>query len=385
MGVLRNLLQGSIWGGVSARRRQAEALYQRALAARQGGDRGMALESAVRALDLYRESAAIHYLVGTCHFEAGQYESAAGSFTQAARFAESHPLVLLSDVYAALSECRCGRGCADLTPAPAHGPVGMVSIIICSIDDGRYASVSEDYRRSFAGIPHEIIRIDDARSLAEGYNRGIDRAGGDFLLFSHDDIRIVTRDFGARCLAHLQSCELLGIAGSAVLAGSSWINAGWPHTAGQVGGDIIGGDAHERGTIAVSVFGSGPELVGGMRALDGVVLFVRRALAQELRFDQETFDGWHLYDIDFSFRAVLAGHQLAVANDLLVVHASQGRFGPEWEGYARRFMKKFDGELPAPGTFPQPERCVVTLRSDEEWRALAATRLARHAAWPCNR
>jgi len=36
------------------------------------------------------------------------------------------------------------------------------------------------------------VRIPDARSLAEGYNRGLRRARGDLLLFSHDDVRIVT-------------------------------------------------------------------------------------------------------------------------------------------------------------------------------------------------
>ena len=377
MGITRNWRQGATDAGNSGGARPAEALHRRALEAWQGGDWRLALETATKALGRNGRSADLHYLVGACHFKAGQYEPAAAAFGRAAQLAQGQALALRSEVYAALSECRCGRGSQDLAPAPAPKRFAPVSIIICSVDDHKFGKVAADYQRLYAGHAHEIIRIDDARSLAEGYNRGIERARGELLLFSHDDVRIVNRDFGARCFAHLDHCDLLGIAGSAVLSGGSWVSAGWPHLAGQ-----IGADESEAGTIAVNIFGTGPALVGGMQALDGVLLFARRALAQELRFDQETFDGWHLYDIDFSYRAALAGHRVATANDVLVVHASGGRFGAKWKHYERRFLKKYEDELVAIGTTQQEEHCSVILRTDEEWRALTATRLARHAATP---
>lgn len=43
----------------------------------------------------------------------------------------------------------------------------------------------------------------DARSLCEGYNRGVAMSRGDVLIFSDDDIEIPTRDLCARLLRHI--------------------------------------------------------------------------------------------------------------------------------------------------------------------------------------
>jgi len=61
----------------------------------------------------------------------------------------------------------------------------------------------------------------------------------------------------------------------------------------------------------------------GLQALDGLLLATRRETALRLGFDEATFDGWHLYDLDFSLRAAQAGLDCATCNDILVVHGSQ--------------------------------------------------------------
>ena len=48
----------------------------------------------------------------------------------------------------------------------------MISVIICSIDERKYAAASTNYRRLLAP-DDEIIRIPDARSMCEGYTRGL--------------------------------------------------------------------------------------------------------------------------------------------------------------------------------------------------------------------
>jgi len=78
--------------------------------------------------------------------------------------------------------------------------------------------------------------------------------------------------------------------------------------------------------------------------------------------DEATFDGFHFYDLDFSYRAHRAGLRLAVSTDILLLHASEGRFEEEWKRYAQRFMDKFP-ELRAP-------------RGEPHWYA---ARLADHA------
>ena len=38
---------------------------------------------------------------------------------------------------------------------------------------------------------------------------------------------------------------------------------------------------------------------------------------------QVTFDGFHHYDLDFSYSAYRAGFRLAVVNDICIYHASE--------------------------------------------------------------
>jgi hypothetical protein len=73
-----------------------------------------------------------------------------------------------------------------------HSPNPSLSIVICSIDARKFERVSQNYRQRFAGRDVEIVGIHDARSLAEGYNRGIARSRGERVILSHDDIEILT-------------------------------------------------------------------------------------------------------------------------------------------------------------------------------------------------
>ena len=59
----------------------------------------------------------------------------------------------------------------------------MISIVICSIDPMRFETVKGHYECLLRAEPHEIIGIHDARSLAEGYNRGLVKSSGETVIF----------------------------------------------------------------------------------------------------------------------------------------------------------------------------------------------------------
>ena len=69
-------------------------------------------------------------------------------------------------------------------------------------------------------------------------------------------------------------------------------------------------------------------------------LCCKRQVAQSVRFDEQTFGGFHLYDIDFAFRAHLAGYRLSVCNDLYMIHQSVGRWDDAWDQDHERFVQK---------------------------------------------
>jgi hypothetical protein len=230
-------------------------------------------------------------------------------------------------------------GAAAASPAGLH-PQPRISVIICSVNPEKFARVAANYRERLAGVPHEILLIDDARSLCEGYNRGIDRATGDILVFSHDDIEILTGDFAPRLIGHLEQVDLIGVAGTTRVVDATWGMAGWPHCHGQV----VHAD-RTLGTCAVSMFQVTGPVVEDIQGLDGLFFAARRRVIESVRFDALTFDGFHLYDLDFTFSAFQAGFRITVCNDIVIAHDSRGRFDARFAGFAERFVAKHRASL----------------------------------------
>ncbi|MDR1855444.1 MAG: glycosyltransferase family protein [Azoarcus sp.] len=219
------------------------------------------------------------------------------------------------------------------------------SIVVCSIDPWKFAQTRACYERLLAGYRHEILGIHDARSLAEGYGRGLTRACGNIIVFSHDDVLFLDPDFGAKIAARMADWDLLGFAGATRVTHPAWFGANWPHLRGAV---CHASQLHPM-ELSLTVFGVDDWPVsGGIHVLDGLCMIARREVAERVGFDADTFDGWHLYDCDFSFAAHLAGFRIGVCCDIPYIHAS-GSVQTEENVYAsrdylkygRRFVEKY--------------------------------------------
>lgn len=215
-------------------------------------------------------------------------------------------------------------------PASARRPL---SVVTCSNDDAQFAAMSASYESALVDWPHEIVRIADATSLAEGYTRGAARATGEIVIFCHDDVEILATDFGHRLARRLAECDVLGIAGATRATGPAWPFAGWPFLHGSV---IYPEGAGYR----VTAYSRTLPIAHNIRVMDGVFLAMRREVALRIGWDAETCTGFHGYDVDFTLRAAQAGLRLAVASDLSVVHRSYGSFDDRWESTARRLVAR---------------------------------------------
>ena len=220
----------------------------------------------------------------------------------------------------------------------------MFSVIICSVDPAKFAQIQRHYQQLFGNQPHELIGIHDAKSLTEGYNRGVASAKGEFIIFCHDDIEfILPKDWLGRLKNHLGQFDIVGLAGTTRLMYSMWIYAGPPYIFGQV--------AHPAGVpdwpepYRLMVFSTPGPVVSGIQALDGLFIAVRREVLDKIKFDEKTFDGFHCYDIDFTFSAHLAGYRLAVACDLPIIHQSVGNLNEDWQRDVERFLLKHGPRL----------------------------------------
>jgi GT2 family glycosyltransferase len=250
-----------------------------------------------------------------------------------------------------------------------------VSIVVCSIVEAKFARVCANYRALFGGAEVEIVGIHDARSLAEGYARGIARTRGQRLVLSHDDIEILSPDFAARLAGALDAFDLVGIAGTTRLVAGRWAAAGDPYVF-----TLITSPDPDRGGFGTALLGGGALVVPEIQALDGVFLAMRRSVAAAVPFDGATFDGFHLYDLDFSFRAYQAGFRLAVCRDIALIHDSTGTYDAAWALYARRFEDKHRAALPPRWTAKEGARAYFAAADrDEVRRKCAPETIARIA------
>jgi GT2 family glycosyltransferase len=186
-------------------------------------------------------------------------------------------------------------------------------------------------------------------SICRAYNEGLAQAAGDIVIFSHDDIEALEpATFAPRLLSHLESADVVGVAGTSRLSNAGWIVAGPPLIFGQV--------LHPfpDGRLCLSIYGTPARLNPGMVAMDGLFLAFRRPCIEAIRWDDQTFDHFHVYDMDTTFRAHLAGYKLAVACDLHLFHHSAGNFDARWRIYADRFYQKHRPHL-VPLLHPQAQ------------------------------
>ncbi len=298
---------------------RAESLFQQARAFEAAGQRHAALDCCQRAIRLNPDHAGAQ--------EMGPLLVAAFAVSDPERFAPSTP---------------GGNAFAE------HPALPMISVVICSIDAHKFAAVCANYSKLLAECEYEIIGIHDARSLCEGYTRGFSRARGEIIVFSHDDIEILSTDFAMTLARCLRDHDMVGVAGATRFPeGGLWTTPGPRHIHGQVAQRAPGNKSY-----AVTVFGVSGPIVSNIQVLDGVFFAVRRKVLEVVHFDAETFDGFHFYDLDFSHRVYLAGFRVAVSNEIVLVHQSMGNFDDEWRKYGHRFLHKFRGTLRTGGSSP---------------------------------
>ena len=163
-------------------------------------------------------------------------------------------------------------------------------------------------------------------SIFAGYNEALDAfyAYDDLeaLVLLHEDVAIEDPAFCAKVRARLSdpSVAVIGAIGATGIRSLCW----WE-------GEIRGRVWETRGLID---HGAGCHDV---EALDGLLMVLSPWAVRNLRFDSESFHGFHGYDVDFCLQARAAGRRV-LTEDLVVFHHTRGGIGNEadfWEADLR--------------------------------------------------
>ncbi len=238
----------------------------------------------------------------------------------------------------------------DITSADeSNAP--MIDIIVCSIDSRRLLNFETSLKKKW-GTGYNLIHINDAKSLAEGYARGLAMGTAEYVVLCHDDIQFLdvpilqngkAHNWPQRIAHHLKTFDVLGVAGTSKLTTTAVMGSGTGHVHGWIShpSDQPGTLKNLTPTGYIVGLLSAHTTPVNVEALDGVFIAARRSVFSRVPFDSQTFDGFHGYDIDLSYRCHLAGLNIAVCPDLWLMHLSEGNFGNQWIEYSKRLLTKF--------------------------------------------
>ena len=187
-------------------------------------------------------------------------------------------------------------------------------------------------------------------SLTEVYNKGLNehKSEDSILVFMHHDIEFDTKNWGKILLKHFNNpyndYQIIGLAGVQELHEHAcwWLNKN--RSAMNIG-KMIGIVNHFNGIrkwtskYSDSFIGVKPVVVidGLFMAIDGNEICNG--------FD-ESYKGFHLYDVSFCLENYLNGCNIGVITDIRITHKSIGETNQQWEDNRIQLAYQYKDDLP---------------------------------------
>ena len=224
----------------------------------------------------------------------------------------------------------------------------MISVIICSADSTLLKAVKKNIVKTI-GVTHEIISFNNKNGkegICEVYNKGIAKAKYNLLCFMHEDVLIHSNDWGKtvnNIFNNDRNLGVLGVAGSYYkpLTPSGWLGKG-------IDTECINLIQEHKFTYEAPFFNyKNPNnaAIAEVACVDGLWFCVPKRVATIHQFDEDTFKGFHCYDVDFSLKVGLK-YKVAVTYDVLLTHLSEGRFDKAWLAEVMKLHEKWGNTLP---------------------------------------
>lgn len=223
----------------------------------------------------------------------------------------------------------------------------MISIIVCSIKPHLLEQLSASIAKSI-GTEYEIVAHDNRRtnySISKCYNLCAEKAHGEYLCFVHEDVLFNSNNWGKLLENKLKepTTGVIGFAGSTIKTRSI---SGWgmPHQYNRVSFNEAlddEGNIYHKHLLNPENLDFSPVIT-----LDGFCMVMRADVWSKYHFDEATFDGFHLYDLDITTAVITAGYKNYVCNRIEVIHISKGSFNNQWFKYCLLYHKKWSKNLP---------------------------------------
>jgi GT2 family glycosyltransferase len=221
----------------------------------------------------------------------------------------------------------------------------MISIIICSRTNTIKKELKENIEATI-GVPYEIILIDNSAnkySICAAYNLGVEQSKYSALCFMHDDIVYHSENWGQRVSDHFadEKTGAIGIAGSPYypfMPGPWW-------GSGIIYEYIL--QSTESNTKPALKNNSGNLKNREVVVFDGAWFCIKKNLFDHIKFDEDNYKGFHLYDADICLQLHEKKFKMYCIADVLIHHSSMGQLNNDWIKGDLSLQKKWANKLPA--------------------------------------
>jgi len=210
--------------------------------------------------------------------------------------------------------------------------------------------LDDDYNNKFdliisnsIGVKHKIIRYinKNTHSLAEVYNKALNEHNkkDSIFVFVHNDIIFKTKNWGRILLNKFNNSDfdIIGVAGTKKI-GNDGI---WWTDKLKLYGIVEHTDGYKDWK---TTFSDSLNRIEEVVAIDGVFMAVNPDTIIN-KFD-ESFKGFHFYDIPFCVENYLDGCNIGVTTDIRILHKSVGMVNDKWDLNRIQFIEKYKNELP---------------------------------------
>ena len=234
-------------------------------------------------------------------------------------------------------------------------PVFPIASVVVGVKD--YTKETDVYMQTTYNsgqwkVAKRIDIIPGTTGLCAKYNQGVERSlkhSSDddcWILFTHDDVELdsdINKVYRQLEFLGNKGADIVCVAGNRVIpsldAGFWWQHLGQPHFKGS--GAVMHANPEHPDSVFVTSYGPYPAEV---KAFDGLWFAVKNRVftKKKVRFDEDTFDGFHYYDADFGAAARVAGCKIWTSR-IMVCHKSlgEGARSPEFSKYRALFTEKW--------------------------------------------
>lgn len=190
----------------------------------------------------------------------------------------------------------------------------------------------------------EIIEIVNTgnRSLTECYNEILKKAKYDYVVFTHSDLTIETKQWGNKLIKLFErnpEYAIIGVAGSKNMPASGQ----WWENPKKMYGRVA--HTHEGKTWLSAYSDDLGQSIEEVVVCDGVWFAVDKTKIKKTF--NENVEGFHFYDVTFTFENYLEGAKAGVTTAIRINHQSIGMTNEAWNKNRANFSEAYQAYLPA--------------------------------------